>query len=66
MIDPTHGDEEPLSEVHPNTTGNSSSPLSLVQNLNQTIVPEYSSAPSLVLLVLESYLDLPIAIRKGT
>ena len=66
MIHLTHCHEKHLSEVHLNTPGNSSSPLSLVQNLNHTIVPEYCSAPCPVLLAQESDLDLPIAIRKGT
>ena len=62
MIHPTHCHEEHLSEVHLNTLGKFSSPLSLVQNLN----PEYCLAPCPVLPAQESDHDLPIAIRKGT
>ena len=62
MIHPTHCHEEHMSEVHLNTLGKFSSPLSLVQNLN----PEYCLAPCPVLPAQESDHDLPIAIRKGT
>lgn len=66
MIFPAQDREEFPSEVHLNTSSNSSLFLPSIPSPSRIVIPESGLNPIPINTIQETDLDLPIALRKGT